>query len=110
MLSVSGKRAGRGEGSPISDILAVTYEDGNNSTPVLTAANQVDSGGPYAGFYVSVGGNVAITTIRGNVLNLANVIAGIIYPIAFKNVQSLGGYTTATVIGLRGSPYADPRQ
>ncbi len=88
----------------MTDIRAVTYEKG---AAVSQSDTLADPAGPFAGIFTGSGGTIKLTTIQGDVLTLASVAAGIILPIATRNV-----WTTVTgatgLVGLQANPYRTP--
>jgi hypothetical protein len=73
--------------SPAQDAFTISKSDSANLTFSTRA------------IYVGGGGNVAITTVKGNNVTFANVAGGSILPVRAKKVLSTG--TTATLmVGL----------
>lgn len=81
-----------------SSIQAVTYED---AVPITPGTNAV--GAQFAGLIATVGGTVALTTLRGTAISLT-VLAGVVYPIGFQAIAS-GGTTATGIFGLIAMPY-----
>ena len=85
----------------MADIRSITYDDmadvtPNDSTPQWPAK-------PAAGFMVDVAGTVKFVTARGTT-HTRTVNAGVIYPIAIKQIWNTG--TTATgIAALFAMPY-----
>lgn len=82
-----------------SDIRAILYDGGTPITPTDTTPA---TGGPYAGFYVGVAGDVTVTTPRGDKFTLKACNAGVVYTIATTIIWATG--TTATnIIALKAA-------
>jgi hypothetical protein len=90
----------------MSTIQAITYEDGASIT---VSDSTPDPAGPFAGFMCGgTAGTAVVVTVVGTVLNLGTINAGVIYPIAIKQVHATN--TTATgLVGLRVPPYNGPK-
>jgi hypothetical protein len=81
----------------MSDVGAVTYDDGVAVTPSDTVA---DPNGPFAAFATGTGGNIKVQTAKGNALVLSSCAAGIIMPMLITRVWSTGTAATG-VVGLK---------
>jgi hypothetical protein len=81
----------------MSDIRSITYRGG----VAVTKSDTVnDPGGPFAGFYVGGAGDVSMLCIDGTSITFTATLAGRLYPIAIKRVNSTS--TTATaIVGLK---------
>lgn len=55
---------------------------------------------PVSGFYVGVAGAVKVITAAGDTVTFANVVAGIVVPLAVTRVFSTGTAATG-IVGLR---------
>ena len=84
----------------MSDIQAITYLDG---VAVTKSDTTNDPAGPFAGFLVTVTGNVSFVTMGGNTIALTSVAANVVIPIACRRINSTN--TSATVVGLYANPY-----
>jgi hypothetical protein len=87
----------------MSDLKAISYEDAISLTPSDTTTFAK----PYAGFMVTVAGNVTITTLRGRKTLIPALIIGAIYSLPFTQLWNTG--TTATgIVAVMGAPYIGP--
>lgn len=82
----------------MSTIQAITYDDGfiyvPGTTPNLT--------NPSPAFMTQTAGTLTVTTPTGTLLTMT-VLAGVIYPIAWKAISL--GTVTGGIIALRAQPY-----
>ncbi len=68
--------------------VAITPHDSNDLTD------------PCSGFYVGVAGAVKVITASGETVTFANVVAGIVVPLAITRVFSTGTAATG-IVGLK---------
>jgi hypothetical protein len=86
----------------MSTINAITYDDAVAITPSDTVVQGATK--PFAAIYTGSGGTISIVTVAGTTCNLANLPAGVILPIATKQVRSSNTGATG-IFGLRAPPY-----
>lgn len=85
----------------MSNIQAISYEDIVSVSPSDTVVQFGTK--PAAAFMAAVGGTITITTAR-NTKQQITINAGVIYPIAIKQVWSTGT-AASSIVGLMALPY-----
>jgi hypothetical protein len=85
----------------MSNIMAIVFE---GAVAVTKSDTTADPAGPFAGLYTGAGGDIKVTTVRGQSVTLAGTAAGITIAIACTRVWSTGT-TPTNVLGLQAGPY-----
>lgn len=84
----------------MSTINAITYDD----AVAITPSDSTVFAQPFAGFYTGSGGTIKVTTVRGTVCAFASLPAGVIVPLAIKQVWSTNTGATG-IFGMVAMPY-----
>lgn len=85
----------------MSTIQAITYEDAQS----VTASDTVDDpAGPFAGFFTGAGGTVKVRTTRKTDIQITNLPAGVIMPLAIIRVFATPAPPSG-VLGMTALPY-----